>query len=575
MLADAYSYLRFSSPQQSAGDSIRRQTEAREDWLAAHPDVRLDQSLVMTDAGRSAFRREGWDTYALARFVDCIKAGRVRPGSYLLVENLDRLSREEAGEATELFLSIVNKGVVIVQLSPMVMEFRKPVGTMALMYAIMELSRGHSESAMKSDRSGKAWANKRKLAAKRENVTRKLPGWVRYDEAAGKRVLIPGRVATLRRLFEMARAGSGVAAIALRMNEEKVPLLGRTTFKGKPVAWSESIVHGLLTARTVIGEYQPCKGRGSKREPAGDPVRGYYPAAVDEDLFHAVQAVLKARATSARGRRGKHVNLFAGLLVDARDGDSLTYKHLAKRPSTLIPVGAKKGKGTPWTSFPAGVFEAEVMSKLAEVKASDVWSNGDTVHKTEALAGRYAEVEKLIKLWTAKMDDPALVDVVAAKLAELNGRRKALAEELAEAQREAASPLSESWGEFRSLAELLANDRSDELRERVRSALRRCVESIRCLFVSGRGQGDRFAAVQIHFHRSKYPPRRYVVWYRPPRSNGKARVEGHGEVVSFARVLKRDDIDLRDPADVRLVEEALANLEVGDLPTSPGRGGTA
>src|SRR5262249_54137659 len=113
----AYSYLRFSSPQQATGDSMRRQTATREGWLADHPGVELDKSLQMTDAGRSAFKRKNWDTYALARFVDCIKSGRVEPGSYLLVENLDRLSREDAGEATELFLSIVNKGVVIVQLS--------------------------------------------------------------------------------------------------------------------------------------------------------------------------------------------------------------------------------------------------------------------------------------------------------------------------------------------------------------------------------------------------------------------------------------------------------------------------
>ena len=66
----AYSYLRFSSPQQSTGDSLRRQIEARENWLAAHPGVVLDESLVMTDAGRSAFKRKEWDTYALARFVE-------------------------------------------------------------------------------------------------------------------------------------------------------------------------------------------------------------------------------------------------------------------------------------------------------------------------------------------------------------------------------------------------------------------------------------------------------------------------------------------------------------------------
>ena len=42
----------------------------------------------------------------------------------------------------------VNKGIIVVQLSPAVMEFRKPVNMMSLMFAIVELSRGHSESAI-------------------------------------------------------------------------------------------------------------------------------------------------------------------------------------------------------------------------------------------------------------------------------------------------------------------------------------------------------------------------------------------------------------------------------------------
>src|SRR5262245_34621351 len=110
----ACSYLRFSSPKQADGDSIRRQTQNRKAWLAQHSEVTFDTSLVMEDKGRSAFKRKDFATYALGQFVAHIKAGRVETGSYLLVENLDRLSRENAGEATELFLSIVNRGVVVV-----------------------------------------------------------------------------------------------------------------------------------------------------------------------------------------------------------------------------------------------------------------------------------------------------------------------------------------------------------------------------------------------------------------------------------------------------------------------------
>src|SRR5436190_3739126 len=211
----AYSYLRFSSLQQAAGDSVRRQTANREAWLEAHPEVRLDTSLVLEDRGRSAFRRKNWDTYALARFVDHVKGGRVKPGSYLLVENLDRLSRENAGEATELFLSIVNKGVVIVQLSPAVMEFRKPVNMHSLMFAVVELSRGHSESAIKSER-GRAWWARKQGEASTRVVTRKLPGWVRYE--GGKLVLDPAGTRAVRRMFALARDGYGATAIAKKLN---------------------------------------------------------------------------------------------------------------------------------------------------------------------------------------------------------------------------------------------------------------------------------------------------------------------------------------------------------------------
>jgi hypothetical protein len=53
-MPDAFSYLRFSSPKQAQGDSIRRQAHNRKAWPDAHPNVTFDTSLVMTDAGTPA-----------------------------------------------------------------------------------------------------------------------------------------------------------------------------------------------------------------------------------------------------------------------------------------------------------------------------------------------------------------------------------------------------------------------------------------------------------------------------------------------------------------------------------------
>lgn len=554
----AFSYLRFSSPQQATGDSIRRQTQARESWLAAHPGIELDKSLKMTDSGRSAFKRKDWDTYALARFVDCIKSGRVEAGSYLLVENLDRLSREDAGEATELFLSIVNKGIVVVQLSPAVLEFKRPVDTMQLMFAIVELSRGHSESAIKSERGKASWARKQREAGSKI-VTRKLPGWIKCE--GDRLILDKTHAATVRRMFDLARNGYGATAIAKQLNEDKTPVMGRNIFKGKQVEWSTAVVWHVLNSRATVGEYLPYKNQKS----GGKPTEDYFPAVIDADTFHAVQAAIATRSRVGRGRRGTHVNLFAGLLVDARDGGTLSYWHKGNLPSCLIPVNVKDGKSSQWSSFPSAAFDEAILSKLVEVKASDIQGDGNAGRKVEALSGQLAEVDQLIKQWSAKMDDLSIVDVVAGKLAEYSERRKDIAAKLGDAQRDASSPTSEAWGEFRSLADMLREDNSDELRIKTRAALRRAIDRIHCLFVP-RG-GTRFAFVRVQFAGSE-AYRNYLIQFKMTYSNGRIKRPSKFVVESF-KGPGRGPIDLREPGDVVKMRRLLESMELVPIQDKP------
>src|SRR5262245_32464664 len=100
----AFSYQRFSSPEQGKGDSIRRQDELRDGWLKRN-HARLDTSVTLRDKGVSGFtgkHRENPDRNALAAFLKLVKDGRVPRGSYLIVESLDRLSREHIRPALTL-----------------------------------------------------------------------------------------------------------------------------------------------------------------------------------------------------------------------------------------------------------------------------------------------------------------------------------------------------------------------------------------------------------------------------------------------------------------------------------------
>jgi DNA invertase Pin-like site-specific DNA recombinase len=522
----AFSYIRFSHPDQARGDSVRRQTARTDDWCKRNGAV-LDTSLSLTDAGRSAYDRDedSFDTYALAAFLKLVKGDRVpRDGSaYLVVENLDRLSRETEVVAFNRFTSILMERVNIVQLSPREQVFARDSDLGALLPAILELSRGHSESKAKSDRVGPAWAQKRAEAGRGVPMTRKLPGWITLDGVTtfrgkakdGKLVLIEERAAVVRRIFALAAEGRGVHAIARLFNDEGVPCWRRPWKRNRPgpdqpdvpaPVWNETAIYFILASRAVFGEFQPCKGsrtRGHKKPvPAGEPIANYFPPVVTPEQFWAAQAALAGRRRpNLRGRRGKHLNLFAGLLRDARDGGSMTYQHLAKRSAIIIPVGAKQGTGVTWSSFPVKEFEESIRARLVEITAADVFDRGAPGRRVEALAGELAHQDRLIAKLQPQLDNPDLVDLVSPRLAIHNRKRKELATALAQAQREAANPAAESWGEFRALGGLDPEQDTDEVRQKVRAALRRCVQSIHCLFTTRTcgARSVRVAAVRVQF----------------------------------------------------------------------------
>src|SRR5947209_7662561 len=129
----AFSYARFSSPQQAKGDSVRRQAELRDGWRARSGAV-LDTSLTLVDAGVSGFTgatRDNPDRHALAAFLEVGKPGRIPRGSYLVLESLDRLTREHIRPALTLLLNLIGAGIRVVQLLPVEAMYDEHVEPMA------------------------------------------------------------------------------------------------------------------------------------------------------------------------------------------------------------------------------------------------------------------------------------------------------------------------------------------------------------------------------------------------------------------------------------------------------------
>jgi DNA invertase Pin-like site-specific DNA recombinase len=162
----AISYIRFSTPEQAEGDSLRRQTESTEKWRERN-GVTLDTSHTLKDLGKSAYTKrkrtappdDGMaslpeleeivnpDRKALAAFLALNEKRKIPRGAFFVIENLDRLSRDEAVPACHLLTTILMSGVKVVQLKPVEQVLTEKSDAFEVMRAVMELSRGNCAPA--------------------------------------------------------------------------------------------------------------------------------------------------------------------------------------------------------------------------------------------------------------------------------------------------------------------------------------------------------------------------------------------------------------------------------------------
>src|ERR1035437_68430 len=108
MTGKVFSYLRFSSKPQELGASKARQLAMSEKWAA---EKGLTIETHYEDLGVSAFKGKHRTEGNLAGFLTAVKTGKIESGSTLLIESIDRLSREEVGKALRFFMDIIDAGI--------------------------------------------------------------------------------------------------------------------------------------------------------------------------------------------------------------------------------------------------------------------------------------------------------------------------------------------------------------------------------------------------------------------------------------------------------------------------------
>ncbi len=480
----AFSYLRFSTPEQALGDSERRQIEAAEQW-AKKKGIKLDKSYA--DRGRSGFKGTNRKKGALGKFLKRITAGEIPRGSYLVVEDLDRLSREHPMDSLTLVRNIISAGVTIAVLKgneeysdEVLRADRSGIKMMALVF---ELGRASGESARKADLGSKNWSQKRKQAAEHGRVMTEIaPAWIgTTGEKENRRfVLIEDRAEIVRQIFKWHLQGTGNRTIAQKLNDGKIPNWGR----GKRAAthWHPSYIQKILHNPGVIGELHPHKleyvpdpTNASEQiqisKPTGEIFKDYYPAVVDLDTYQRVQTTNRH---PSRGNHGGRIQKFVSNLFP-----SLTFGTLkdptasipdpdepAPPPTVLVPARYKsKGshghgqylvaevdavnKKRKWKDeieparWPYPAVEFAILKTLREIDWNAVAGHGNSPAQT-AFASRVAAIERTADELRVKCEN--LADVIAntplpslvRKLAELEEERKEAKANATEARKELA-----------------------------------------------------------------------------------------------------------------------------------------
>jgi DNA invertase Pin-like site-specific DNA recombinase len=346
----AYSYLRFSTPEQAGGDSLRRQTQAAVDYATQHGLELIDASYQ--DLGVSAYRGANAETGMLAEFMEAVRAGTIKPGSWLLIESMDRLSRAKPRKATRLLETICEEGITVVTLSDgkRYDEATLDDDPMAFLWAFMVATRANEESAMKSKRLQASWQNKRKLALGDVKTTSRAPTWLKLHADRRGFDVDKERAAVIRRIYQMTADGVGQHKIAGTLNREGVPTFGT----GRQ--WHRSFIANLLNSDTVIGTYTPhviehVEGR-TRRRPVAQ-IEEYYPAIIDRDLWATVRALMAVKS-SQRGRHAHSTNTVANILGGvarcSRCGGAMTLVTKNKRDRYLVCTRAKTRAGCTYQS---------------------------------------------------------------------------------------------------------------------------------------------------------------------------------------------------------------------------------
>lgn len=298
----AFSYERVSSPEQVSGRGLTRQSDAAQRWAEAR-GYTLDTSLQLSDKGRSASKGDHLTKGALGRFLQLAQAGQLGDGPLLLVEAIDRLSRQEPLDAIETILTgLVGSGCRIITLEDGAEYSRETLRSdpTKLLVLVVKMQAAYEYSARLSMRITDSWkvARAKLQAGTMARVGQFCPAWCSYTPEAGF-VVDEAKASVVRHVFSLLRQ-QGAYATAKELNSK-----GIVTPAGN--RWTAASVRSLaINADGVFGAVRLNSRRHTGTRQREEVIEGLLPVIVPKAEVLAVRSLMaiRAKTTERTGPNG-------------------------------------------------------------------------------------------------------------------------------------------------------------------------------------------------------------------------------------------------------------------------------
>lgn len=472
-----FSYMRWSSKPQTWGDSERRQLQAAQEWCAQHGTKLADEKFV--DSGVSA--RDGRNRErSLGRLVNTLRAG-----DYLLVEDQDRLSREDWLTAARFLDEVTAKGVMVAVLSNNQIITRETFlhDPGVFLPAVLKMYAANDENLKRTQRIRQAMAARREQIKAGKPVAGPLPCWLDWKRDEQGRpveprqaVVVEEKAKSVRRIFELSRKGLGVHSILRELMLQKVACPSR----GPKSCWNSRLIYRLLTDKAVLGYYEIEK-------PEELSVPGVFPAIISKADFQDSGDQMRDRCNHTAPFKYQNNSLFTALckcsicgssLIKCRTGHNGKYYDYLCCSSGLRNWKKEarckvRGTGINYEKFEKSfAFLLTRTARVRELLAED----GGGLSRLDALKDQLCSVqkraEKYLKLIETEDDPPRSI------LEALKSLEAQEAEFQGQVDSESARMANKAPA-IKPYAELTALDmQNKEHRSKIRKLLREIVKSI-------------------------------------------------------------------------------------------------